>query len=101
MYIGDWMARGERYYGDAVAVVDQHLPVKHDGDLVELRRLPRLLPAGGCVHDGHTDIGRAGVHPAHVLIDGLVAGDGDPSGGGDQGRCGGVAHRWILVRVRD
>ena len=62
-----------------VARLDRQRPAEDERVLVELRRLPRLDPAGGARHPGDADSFRPRVHASHELLDPLreVPGGGD------------------------
>src|SRR3954449_7978118 len=67
----------------AARVLDHDGAGEHEGDLVELGRLPGLGPPGGGGHPGHAERGAGGGHPPDVLVDDLAARDGDARRFGD------------------
>src|SRR5580693_6331267 len=60
--------------------LDHHGTVQDDGELIELRALARLGPAGRAAHPGDAQPGVTRAGPAHELVDQLrrLAGGGHP-----------------------
>jgi hypothetical protein len=82
----------------ASGVLDAQAAVRHDSELVELRRLARLLPSARTTHVRDAHGGSAGVYAADVLVNEFWLGACGLDASGLRNK-GGLPHEKVLYRI--